>query len=37
MIEVEQTSLLDGPKDRPGDCMCAAWASVLEVQSEDLL
>ena len=36
MIEVEQTSLFDGPKDQPGDCMRAAWASVLEVDIDEL-
>lgn len=36
MKKVEQTSLIDGPKDRPGDCLRAAWASVLETDAEDL-
>jgi hypothetical protein len=36
MIEIEQTSLIDGPSDDPGDCLRSAWASVLECRAEEL-
>lgn len=36
MKKVEQTSLIDDDKDRPGDCMRASWASVLECDIEKL-
>lgn len=36
MRKVEQTNLLNGPGDDPGDCMRSAWASVLEIDSDQL-
>jgi hypothetical protein len=36
MRKVEQTSLIDGPSEDPGDCLRSAWASVLECRAGDL-